>query len=51
MVILYFHADLLGVYLYGVAAALLELVIAYAFIFASDWAKYAQEARDRQMAR
>ena len=33
------------------AAALLELAIAYGFIFASDWAKYAQEARERQNAR
>lgn len=48
VVILYFHADLLDVYLYGMAAALLELAIAYGFIFASDWAKYAREAQERQ---
>ena len=51
VVILYFHVDLLGVYLYGVAAAVLELAIAYACIFASDWKKYAREAQERQARR
>lgn len=51
VVVLYFRADLLDVYLYGVAAALLELAIAYGFIFASDWTRYAREARERQNAR
>jgi len=52
VIILVFHArELLDVYLYGVCAALLELAIAYAFIFASNWNKYAQEAQARQLRR
>ena len=51
VVILCFHANLLDVYLYGVAAAVIELLIAYGFIFASDWNKYAREAQERQNAR
>jgi MATE family multidrug resistance protein len=51
VIVLLFHADLLDVYLYGVCAALLELAIAYGFIFASNWKQCAEDAQARQLAR
>jgi hypothetical protein len=37
--------------LYLVAAAVVELMIAYVFIFKSDWRKLSEEALARQTAR
>tara|TARA_B110000977_G_scaffold189846_2_gene259911 strand:+ start:8506 stop:10548 length:2043 start_codon:yes stop_codon:yes gene_type:complete len=51
IVLLVKHATLLNVYEYQMAAALLELLLAYAFIVASDWNKYAREAKERQARR
>ena len=44
-------ANLEDVYLYQVAAAVVELMIAYVFIFKSDWRKLSEEALARQTAR
>ena len=44
-------ATLEDVYLYQVAAALVELMIAYVFIFKSDWRRLSEEALARQRAR
>ena len=44
-------ASLEDVYLYQVAAAVVELMIAYVFIFKSDWRKLSEEALARQTAR
>jgi hypothetical protein len=48
--ILYFHGDLIGVYWWGAIAAGIEIVIVLYLIVRSDWAKCADEARDRQEA-
>jgi hypothetical protein len=48
--ILYFHGNLIGVYWWGAIAAGIEIVIVLYLIVASDWAKCANEARDRQEA-
>ena len=51
VVLLVKRASLLNVYEWQTCAALLELLIAYAFIVSSDWGKYAEEAKARQRAR
>ena len=51
VVLLVKGARLLDVYWYQTAAALVELLVAYAFVFASDWKRYADEALARQAAR
>ena len=51
LVLLVKGVRLLDVYWYQTAAALVELLVAYAFVFASDWKKYANEALARQAAR
>ena len=51
LVLLVKGARLLDVYWYQTAAALVELLVAYAFVFASDWKKYANDALARQAAR
>ena len=48
--ILVFKTNLRGVYAYGCAAAALELLIAYGFVWSSDWKKYASDAKARQAA-
>jgi MATE family multidrug resistance protein len=51
VVLLVKNATLLNVYEYQTCAALLELLIAYAFIVSSDWGRFAEEAKARQRAR
>ena len=48
--ILYFHGDIIGVYWWGAIAAGIEIVIVMYLIVTSDWAKCADEARERQEA-
>jgi MATE family multidrug resistance protein len=46
--VLFFKTDLHGVYVYGSAAAALELLIAYGFVWSSDWKTLAADAKARQ---
>lgn len=48
--ILCFHGNLIGVYWWGAIAAAIEIVIVLYLIVTSDWAKCADEARERQEA-
>ena len=51
VVLAFKKSTLLNVYEYQAGAALLELIIAYAFVGASDWKKHARDAIDRNRAR
>lgn len=46
--ILYFHGDLIGVYWWGAIAAGIEIVIVLFLVINSNWAKCADDARERQ---
>ena len=48
--ILCFHGNLVGVYWWGAIAAAIEIVIVMCLVVTSDWAKCADDARDRQEA-
>jgi len=48
--ILYFHGNLIGVYWWGAIAAGIEIVIVLFLVINSNWAKCADDARERQEA-
>jgi len=48
--ILCFHGNLVGVYWWGAIAAGIEIVIVLYLVVTSDWAKCADDARERQEA-